>query len=239
MARGQKFLLLLGLAKGILTLYDSVILAGEEARLHRDRTAAGAGRGIGTPSLEDLGREIARLRRALLKHGHAQELFQERVEEAVDRLATGGGGSPEGRRSEEAAGRRGTLDPAQVRTLIELAGAAHRLKDLAAGGPPAEAGDRDAPRSVREGLDLLGIRVSNLQRSFGLEPIPALGRPFDDRLHRAHGVCRRPDLPEGQVVEELLPGYLLDGEVQRPALVIVNRLASAGGPDDGRPGGAQ
>ena len=31
-------------------------------------------------------------------------------------------------------------------------------------------------------------------------------------------------LPDGQVVEELLAGYLLDGEVERPALVIVNRL---------------
>ena len=29
-------------------------------------------------------------------------------------------------------------------------------------------------------------------------------------------------------MEELLPGYLLDGEVERPALVIVNRLAGAG-----------
>ncbi len=77
--------------------------------------------------------------------------------------------------------------------------------------------------------------MSNLQRSFGLESIPALGRPFDDRLHQAHGVCRRTDLPDGQVVEELLPGYSLDGEVTRPALVIVNRLA-AGGRDEGRPG---
>ncbi len=193
--------------------------------MQQDRTAAGtAGREAGTPSLEDLGREIARLRRTVLKHGHAQELFQERIDGAMDRLAKGLARPADARRDAPAAA---SLGAAQVRTLVELAGAVRHLKDLAAGGQAAETGDRDAPRSLREGLDLLGIRVSNLQRSFGLEPIPALGRPFDDRLHRAHGVCRRPDLPDGQVVEELLPGYQLDGEVQRPALVIVNRLAAA------------
>ncbi len=196
--------------------------------MQQDQTAAGStGQGAGAPGLDDLMREIARLRRTLLKHGHAQELFQERVQDRMDRLANERprpGAAAVGDRPRRAAA--ASLNGAQLRSVVELGQAVRNLKDLAAGGPPVAA-DESSPRSVREGLDYLEIRVSNLQRSFGLEPIPALGRPFDDRLHRAHGVCHRDDLPDGQVVEELLPGYLLAGEVERPALVIVNRLAAA------------
>lgn len=189
-------------------------------------------RGSETLSLGDLSRELSRLRRALLKHGHAQELFQDRVEAAMAGLAT---------RLETSARRDDRRPPpadkalsaAQLRSLIELGQAARNLKNLAASGSPARQAGDDTPRSVREGLDLLEIRVSNLQRSFGLEPIPARGRQFDDRLHRAQAVCRRPDLPDGQVVEEVQPGYLMDGEVKRPASVVVNKLAAGpAGPQD-------
>ncbi len=202
-----------------------------ECRLQQDpQTTGSAGTGDDTPSLEELRREIARLRRTQLKHGHAQELFQERIENAIERLAKRLATprprleAPAGHRPRPAAR---SVSAAQLRTLVELAQAVDNLKDQAAGGGSGETGSEDSPRSVREGLDLLSIRVGNLQRSFGLDKIPALGRPFDDRLHRAHGVCSRGDLPDGQVVEELLPGYLLGGEVARPALVIVNRLAAA------------
>lgn len=191
--------------------------------MRQDGEAGGAGqRGVGGQSPDDLSREIARLRRTLLKHGHAQELFQGRVEDAVGRLAKGLAADrrEDGGARAAAAGRK--LSAAQLRSLIELGRAARNLRDLAAGGPVAGE-DEDAPRSLREGLDLLEIRVGNLQRSFDLVPIPTRGKPFDDRLHRVHGVCHRSDLPDGQVAEEVLPGYLLHGEVERPALVIVNR----------------
>ncbi len=206
------------------------MLVRKEACLQQDQTMAG-GRGAGESSPDDLRREIARLRRTLLKHGHAQELFQQRVENAIDRLGKGLDARAVSAASQPAAGK--SLGAAQLRSLVELARAVSNLGDLV-GGVPAEPEDEDAPRSIREGLDLLGIRVSNLQHSFGLEPIPALGRPFDDRLHRVHGVCRHRDLPDGQVVEVLLPGYFLNGEVERPALVIVNRPAGGEKPAGGR-----
>jgi molecular chaperone GrpE len=56
----------------------------------------------------------------------------------------------------------------------------------------------------------------------GLEAIPARNLPFDDRWHEACGVAHRPDLPDGWVIEEILPGYRLGGRVVRPARVIVN-----------------
>ncbi len=45
--------------------------------MQQDQTVADvAGHGAAPSDLDDLKREIARLRRTLLKHGHAQELFQ-------------------------------------------------------------------------------------------------------------------------------------------------------------------
>lgn len=169
-------------------------------------------------TLDRLAQDVQRLRKTVLKHGHAQELFQRRIEETVGRLAGEAGERP---RSHERAG----LSEVQLRVLLELDRAVVHLHDLARGeSPPQDLGGLgEAPESVREGLDFLQIRVRNLQRSFGLEPIRAVGDAFDDRLHQAHSLCHRPGVPEGQVVEEILPGYLLHGKVVRPALVIVNR----------------
>ncbi len=186
-------------------------------------------------AVEELRQEIARLRKMLRRHGHAQELFQGRVEEQIQRLA----GRPDPARPEvedrrPAVARQETPSPTapQLRTLVELDQAVRHLVELASAtsSPPGvrppgvrPSGPEDLPRTLREGLDMLHIRIDNLQRSFGLEAIPARGRAFDDRCHRVHGLCHRPDLPDGQVAEELLPGYRLGGKVVRPALVIVNR----------------
>ena len=109
----------------------------------------------------------------------------------------------------------GTADPDRWH-LVTLAEGAE--------ADPADPDDspEDTPRSLREGLSLLQIRVRNLQHALGLEAIPARNQPFDDRWHEACGVTHRPDLPDGQVVEEILPGYRLGERVVRPARVIVN-----------------
>jgi hypothetical protein len=160
--------------------------------------------------LQELGQELGSLRKAVLRQGHAQELFQARVEEAVGRLAAAPP-APEAARPQPSG-----LSSAQIRVLLELDQAVLQLLRL------AELAEEGAPRSLREGLSLLQIRVRNLQHSMGLEAIPARNRPFDDRWHEACGVVHRPDLPDGQVVEEILPGYRLGERVVRPARVIVN-----------------
>ncbi|HYU31378.1 MAG TPA: nucleotide exchange factor GrpE [Thermoanaerobaculia bacterium] len=164
--------------------------------------------------LDALIQELGLLRKTVLRQGHAQELFQARVEEAVGRLAA----APERARPLPPPG----PSSAQVRVLLELDQALLQLLRLAegAGADPEE--PEDAPRSLHEGLSLLQVRVRNLQHSMGLEAIPACNLPFDDRWHEACGVAHRQDLPDGWVVEEILPGYRLGERVLRPARVIVN-----------------
>jgi len=175
---------------------------------------------VATASLEA---EIAKLRRTVLRQGHAQELFQQRVEKTVGQLTERLGGETPAKPAT------GGLAPAQVRALVDLDQALLQLLRLAGEETreAAEAQTEDAPRSLREGLTLLQVRVRNLQHSMGLEPIAALGRPFDDRCHQACGVVHRPELPDRHVVEEVLPGYRLGERLVRPARVVVNRLGTA------------
>lgn len=159
-------------------------------------------------------RELAKLRKAVLRQGHHLDLVRERTDEGLrrieERLGNGTG------RTEPSSG--------QVRALMELGRAVQSLVGLADGSTADEAqDDEERPRSLREGLDLLEIRIANLQRSFDLRPIRSVGLAFDDRLHEARGVRFDPAQPEGVVLEELLPGFTLGGRVVRPALVVVNR----------------
>jgi GrpE len=182
-------------------------------------------------------RELALLRKTVLRQGHAQELFQARVEAAVGQLTA----PPESARPLPPAASGSAPSSAQLRVLLELDQAVLQLLSLAEGAPaprhprhpmdppasadppdPKKALPEDTPRSLREGLALLQVRVRNLQHSMGLAAIPARNLPFDDRWHEACGVTHRPDLPDGQVVEEILPGYRLGERLVRPARVVVN-----------------
>lgn len=192
---------------------------------HDDALEAGLLAADLLPAVEAVGEEVARLRKTLLKMGHAQELFQHRVEEEIGRLGRPVSGVEGGAES-------ALPDTAQQRALMEVDQAVLHLLDLAGGAdrraPVASETAEDAPRSLREGLVLLQVRVRNLQRSFGLEPIPSVGRRFDDRCHQVCGVCDHPGLADGEVAEEVLPGYRLGDRVVRPALVVVNRRNESG-----------
>jgi len=167
--------------------------------------------------LDALIQELGLLRKTVLRQGHAQELFQARVEEAVGRLA----GAAEKPRPLPPSG----PSSAQVRALLELDQALLQILRLAAdGSDPRETAADEEPGSLREGLSLLQIRVRNLQHSMGLAAIPTQNQPFDDRWHEACAVAHRPDLPDRWIAEEILPGYRLGERVVRPAKVVVNRI---------------
>jgi len=185
-------------------------------------------------AFDAMAEEVARFRRAVLKQGHAQELFQQRLEQEIRRLAgrveaMAPASLPPAAEVPPARAAGAEPNPAQQRALLELDQAVLHLLLLVRGAASPSSSYASDPRTVQEGLSLLQIRVRNLQRSFGLEPIPAAGLPFDDRLHQAASVCDRSDLPDGQVAEELLPGYRLRGRLLRPALVTVNRRGTPGG----------
>lgn len=78
--------------------------------------------------------------------------------------------------------------------------------------------DRDG---LLTGLRLTAWQFNQLLEQEGLEAIPAVGQPFDPRLHEAVDTVATAEQPEGVVVREYLKGYRLGGEVLRPARVVV------------------
>jgi molecular chaperone GrpE len=87
-----------------------------------------------------------------------------------------------------------------------------------------------ASQSGDSGSLLEGIRMTvNLFRSnllaLGVEPIAAVNRPFDPNLQQAVGTVEVTEAGlDGMVVEEIEPGYCMNGRLLRPARVRVARL---------------
>lgn len=74
-----------------------------------------------------------------------------------------------------------------------------------------------------KGLELSVRKLEEALGTHGLEPIEAVGSPFDPKLHEAVGEEESSEHPEDTVVSELRRGYRLRDRVVRPALVKVAR----------------
>jgi molecular chaperone GrpE len=89
-------------------------------------------------------------------------------------------------------------------------------------GRAIEALRASGAQDVTAGLDLVQKQLLDVLAKHGVEPIPALGQPFDPNLHDA--VLQQPaaDQPEGTVVAELLKGYKIRDRILRPSKVAVS-----------------
>ena len=86
----------------------------------------------------------------------------------------------------------------------------------------AEAARQAGATSIVAGLDLVHKQLLAALAKHGVEPIAALGQPFDPNQHEA--LLRQPSAehPGGTVVAELGKGYKLRDRVLRPAKVAVS-----------------
>jgi molecular chaperone GrpE len=81
--------------------------------------------------------------------------------------------------------------------------------------------DSDAARSLLRGVCMVRDQLWDVLTRFGLQQIPSLGAMFDPASHDAVERVETRDRCEGTIVEEVLPGYTLNGRVVRPAGVKV------------------
>ena len=73
-----------------------------------------------------------------------------------------------------------------------------------------------------EGIELVRVQLLDALARHGVEPLEAVGRPFDPNLHDA--MFQRPDAgqPDRTVLEEMERGYQMHERVVRPSKVIVS-----------------
>ena len=78
---------------------------------------------------------------------------------------------------------------------------------------------------LREGTDLTLKLLSDVMGRFGIERIDPEGEPFDPEFHQAMSMQPRSDLPPNTVATVVQSGYLLNGRLVRPAMVMVSQSA--------------
>jgi molecular chaperone GrpE len=81
-----------------------------------------------------------------------------------------------------------------------------------------------------KGVRMIHQQMRQVLIQHGLEPLEALGKPFDPFRHEALMKVEQKDKPDGIILEEIVKGYTLDGNVIRPTKVKVNILLKAQAP---------
>ena len=109
--------------------------------------------------------------------------------------------------------RREAMDIANSTLMAKLMGALDDI-ERAFARPAAEM----RKPAWAEGAKLSFQKLKSALESEGVQQIEAMGEPFDPRFHQA--VMRRPG-QEGIVIEEVQKGYIMNGRVLRPSMVVV------------------
>jgi len=72
-----------------------------------------------------------------------------------------------------------------------------------------------------EGVQMTLTQFSQLLEKFGVEPVDAVGQPFDPAFHQAMGQMESDEYPPNTVVQQMQKGYQLNKRLLRPAFVML------------------
>lgn len=72
-----------------------------------------------------------------------------------------------------------------------------------------------------EGVQMTLTQFGQLLDKFGVEPVDALGQPFDPAYHQAMGQLESEEHPVNTVVQQMQKGYQLNKRLLRPAFVML------------------
>jgi len=83
--------------------------------------------------------------------------------------------------------------------------------------------DDEANKSVREGMQLtLKLLVDTLKR-YQVDALDPHGEPFNAEHHQAMAMQESPEVEPNSVLKVFQKGYLLNGRLLRPAMVVVSK----------------
>ena len=86
---------------------------------------------------------------------------------------------------------------------------------------------KDADPSVRDGVQMILDQLLGVLKESGVEPVDAMGQPFDPNLHDALSQEETTEVEEGTVVQQVQRGYKLNDRLVRPARVVVAKAPGA------------
>lgn len=82
-------------------------------------------------------------------------------------------------------------------------------------------------KSIAVGLQMVYSQLQSFLKDSGLDPIDAVGQPFDPHKHEALGHVESADQAEGTVLSQTRRGYYYKGKLLRPAMVYVAKSQGA------------
>lgn len=86
-----------------------------------------------------------------------------------------------------------------------------------------EAMQEGASDAHREGVSMTLKMQLDVLGKFGVEVLAPEGEPFDPQYHEAMAMVPNPELEPNTVMEVMQKGYLLNGRLVRPAMVVVSK----------------
>ncbi|PKM38126.1 MAG: nucleotide exchange factor GrpE [Gammaproteobacteria bacterium HGW-Gammaproteobacteria-10] len=88
-------------------------------------------------------------------------------------------------------------------------------------GLQAAIGDSPEVQKFREGSELTLKQFEAVFSKFNIEVVNPLGQPFDPELHQAMAMQPSADAEPNSVINVFQKGYILNGRLLRPAMVVV------------------
>lgn len=73
-----------------------------------------------------------------------------------------------------------------------------------------------------KGVEMIYTRTFDILKKMGMEPIEAVGKPFDPHLHQAIDSAEDKNVADGTVLSEYQRGYNFKGKLLRPSMVRVS-----------------
>lgn len=89
-----------------------------------------------------------------------------------------------------------------------------------------EAMQEGASDAHREGVSMTLKLQLDVLAKFGVEALDPQGEPFDPQYHEAMAMVPNPELEPNSVMDVVQKGYLLNGRLVRPAMVVVSQAAN-------------
>lgn len=89
----------------------------------------------------------------------------------------------------------------------------------------SESGKESKPQDLNvflEGIVLVNQQLNEVLAGMGVQPIPAVGKPFDPNIHEAVATEESDEHPPKTVTMELLRGYRIDDKLIRASMVKVS-----------------
>lgn len=103
-----------------------------------------------------------------------------------------------------------------------------RMLELADNLERALAHSASDPAALTSGVEGTYRELTRMLGSEGVETIPALDEPFDPDVHEAVSVVPLPGAEQERVISVERTGYTVNGELLRPARVVVGAPAPTG-----------